>query len=209
MKMKICSKCNNQIPKELKICPNCGAKQRNKVVVGLCVFLVVMIAMVVALVFSKGTDNNSISNDLSQNNTSATKEITINDTSVVDDFECKIKEVNWYSPADFDLDLLQKEEGFEYIVVVLTEKNTTNDTENAPMVNILSADDKQCVSKPVLNLYKNQYKANFGATMANETAEAYFIYQIPSGAKSFKMQILSNSFGKSSECFVFDRDDIK
>ena len=137
------------------------------------------------------------------------KEKTIGDITIVDNFECQIMEVNWYSASDFNPAFLEPEEGFEYIVVVLSEKNTTNDTENAPALNLLSADGKECLNKAGLSLYKNQYKINFGATLAGSTAEAYFIYQIPTGAKSFKFQILSNGFGSSSDYIVFDRDDIQ
>ena len=137
-------------------------------------------------------------------------EIPITETTFVDDFECKIKEVNWYSPDDFGMDIVKKQDGFEYIVIVLSETNTTNDTKNAPALNLLSADGMQCMISPaVLRLYKNQYKINFGATMAQTTAESYFVYQIPSGSQSFKLQILSNGFGKNSKYIVFNRDDIK
>ena len=136
-------------------------------------------------------------------------EISINETTIVDDFECSIKEINWYSAKDFELDFVEKVKGYEYIVIVLTEKNTTSETENAPMFNVLSADGQDCIYIPVLSLYKNQYRINFGATMANTSADAYFIYQIPSGSQSFKLQIMSNGFGSDSEYFVFDRDDIK
>ena len=57
--------------------------------------------------------------------------------------------------------------------------------------------------------YKNQYKINFGATMAGATAKAYVIYQIPSGAETFKFQILSDGFGSNSDYIIFSRDDIQ
>ena len=141
--------------------------------------------------------------------TSNSKEKTIGDITIVDDFECQIKEVNWYSSSDFDPAFIVPEDGFEYIVLVLSEKNTTSETKNAPMLNLLSADNKECISKAGLSLYKNQYKMNFGATSAGATAEAYVIYQIQTGAESFKFQILSNGFGSSSDYIVFDRDDIQ
>ena len=145
----------------------------------------------------------------STTNSSAPEEKTIGDITIVDDFECQIKEVNWYSASDFDYDCIDPEEGFEYVVIVLSEKNTTNETKNAPMSSLLSADGKGCTSKIGLSLYKKQYKINFGATLAGTTAEAYVIYQIPSGAKSFKLQILSNGFGSNSDYIVFDRSDIQ
>ena len=146
---------------------------------------------------------------LTDANTTNNVEKTIGDITIVDDFECQIKEVNWYSASDFDYDCIESEEGFEYIVIVLSEKNTTNETQNAPMSNLLSADDKECVNKIGLSLYKKQYKMNFGATMACATAESYVIYQIPSGANSFKFQILSNGFASNSDYIVFDRGDIQ
>lgn len=149
------------------------------------------------------------STTLTDTNTTNNVEKTIGDITIVDDFECQIKEVNWYSASDFDYDCIESEEGFEYIVIVLSEKNTTNETANAPMLNLLSADDKSCTTKNALSLYKKQYKINFGATMAGSTAESYVIYQIPSGAKSFKFQILSNGFGSNSDYIVFDRGDIQ
>ena len=76
------------------------------------------------------------------------------------------------------------------------------------MLNILSADGQQCNTLSVLSLYKNQYKINFGATMANTAAEAHVIYKIPAGAESFKLQILSNGFGTNSEYVCFSRNDI-
>lgn len=152
------------------------------------------------------TTNSSTSEETKTPNN---KEKTIGDVTTVDNFECRIKEVNWYSASDFDFDCIQPEEGFEYIVMVLSEKNTTNETQNAPMINLLSADGKECTNKIGLSLYKKQYKLNFGATLAGATAEAYVIYQIPSGAKSFKFQILSNGFGSSSDYFVFSREDIQ
>lgn len=173
---------------------------------------------------SNGTPDNNSTTDASSNTTTDTSnntttdtspnsnELSINDIAIVDDFECSIKEINWYSPSDFDFDIfeaLEKEEGFEYIVIVLSEKNTTNDTKNAPMLNILSADGKQCNNLSILSLYKKQYKINFGATIANSTAEAYVIYKIPTGSQSFKLQILSNGFGSNSKYFVFERNDIK
>ena len=142
-------------------------------------------------------------------NTPNSQEKTIGDITYVDDFECQIKEVNWYSASDFDFDCINPEEGFEYIVIVLSEKNTTNETKNAPISNLLSADDKGCINKIGLSLYKKQYKINFGATLAGATAEAYVIYQIPSGAKSFKFQILSNGFGSNSDYIVFYRSNIQ
>ena len=117
--------------------------------------------------------------------------------------------MNWYSPSDFDFDVIEREDGFEYLVIVLSEKNTTDKTQNAPVSNILSADGKQCVNAPALSLYKKKYKINFGATLPNSTAEAYVIYKVPSGASSFKLQILSNSFGSASDYIVFSRADIK
>ena len=134
---------------------------------------------------------------------------SFNKITFVDNFECRLKEVNWYSPSDFDFDVVEHEEGFEYIVVVLSEKNTSNETQNAPMVNILAADGVQCVNVPVLSLYKKKYKINFGATLPNTTAEAYVLCKIPAGAKSFKLQILSNGFGTASDYIVFSRSDIK
>ena len=136
-------------------------------------------------------------------------EIPMNETTFVDNFECGIEEVNWYSSKDFDFDVVQKVKGFEYIVIVLSEKNTSGETANAPMLNLLSADGQQCITLPVASLYKKQYKINFGATMAGSTAYAYFVYQIPSGSKLFKLQILSNGFGENSKTIVFSRKDIK
>ena len=78
------------------------------------------------------------------------KEISISEFTTVDGFECQIKEVNWYSPSDFDFDVIQREDGFEYLVIVLSEKNTTDDTQNAPMTNALSADGKQCINLTAL-----------------------------------------------------------
>lgn len=144
------------------------------------------------------------SSDLSEN-----KEILINEITTVDGFECQIKEVNWYSPSDFDFDVIEREEGFEYLVIVLSEKNTTDDTQNAPFTSMLSADGKQCINLTALSLYKKKYKINFGATLPNSTAEAYIIYKVPSDASSFKLQILSNGFGSSSDYIVFSRADIK
>ena len=140
---------------------------------------------------------------------SENKEISINEITTVDGFECQIKEVNWYSPSNFDYDVIEREEGFEYLVIVLSEKNTTDGTQNAPFTSLLSADGKQCVNLPALSLYKKKYKINFGATLPNSTAEAYVIYKVPSGANSFKLQILSNGFGKASEYIVFSRSEIK
>ena len=137
------------------------------------------------------------------------KEISINEITTVDDFECQIKEVNWYSPADFDFDVIEREEGFEHLVIVLSEKNTTDETQNAPIASLLSADNKQCASLTALSLYKGKYKINFGATLPNSTAEAYVIYKVPAGASSFKLQILSNGFGSGSDYIVFSREDIK
>ena len=137
-------------------------------------------------------------------------EIPFSESTIVDGFECNIEEVNWYSSRDFDYDLVDREDGYEYIVIVLAEKNTTTDTENAPMLNILSADGQQCsLMPPILSLYKNKYKINFGATMADSTAYAYFIYQIPIESQSFKLQILSNGFGTNSKYIVFNRNDIQ
>ena len=79
------------------------------------------------------------------------KEISISEFTTVDGFECQIKEVNWYSPSDFDFDVIQREDGFEYLVIVLSEKNTTDDTQNAPMTNALSADGKQCINLTALS----------------------------------------------------------
>ena len=152
---------------------------------------------------SEDLDNESVAQ------TSDSNEKTIGDTTVVDGFECQIKEVNWYSSSDFDYDIIEKEDGYEYIVIVLSEKNTTDSTENAPMFSILSADGQQCTNKAGLSLYKNQYKINFGATMAGATAEAYVVYQIPSGAEEFKLQIMSNGFGSNSDYIFFERDDIQ
>ena len=91
-------------------------------------------------------------------------EIPMNETTFVDNFECGIEEVNWYSSKDFDFDVVQKVKGFEYIIIVLSEKNTSGETANAPMLNLLSADGQQCITLPVASLYKKQYKINFGAT---------------------------------------------
>lgn len=140
---------------------------------------------------------------------SGNKEISINENTTVDGFECQIKEVNWYSPSDFDYDVIEREEGFEYLVIVLSEKNTTADTQNAPVTSMLSADSKQCINLTALSLYKKKYKINFGATLPNSTAEAYVIYKVPSGANSFKLQILSNGLGSASDYIVFNRADIK
>lgn len=137
------------------------------------------------------------------------KEISISEFTTVDGFECQIKEVNWYSPSDFDFDVIQREDGFEYLVIVLSEKNTTDDTQNAPMTNALSADGKQCINLTALSLYKKKYKINFGATLPNTTAEAYVIYKVPSGASSFKLQIFSNGFGSAGDYIAFSREDIK
>ena len=163
-----------------------------------------------------GKSENNVSTDVSNNTTVDTSpksnEVSLNETVIVDDFECSIKEVNWYNPSDFDFDIfeaLEKEDGFEYIVIVLSEKNTTNETKNAPMLSILSADGKQCTNLSILSLYKKQYKVNFGATMANTTADAYGIYKIPSGSQTFKLQIMSNGFGSNSKYFVFDRKNIQ
>ena len=115
------------------------------------------------------------------------------DITIVDNFECQIKEVNWYVASDFDPAFLVPEEGFEYIVIVLSEKNTTDKTENAPSLNLLSADGQVCLNMVGLSLYKKQYKLNFGATLPDATAEAYVIYQIPVGAESFKLLLCSIS----------------
>ncbi|MBE6749815.1 MAG: hypothetical protein E7560_01450 [Ruminococcaceae bacterium] len=144
-----------------------------------------------------------------ESGSSENKEISINEITTVDGFECQIKEVNWYSPSDFDFDVIEREEGFEYLVIVLSEKNTTDDTQNAPVTSMLSADGKQCINLTALSLYKKKYKINFGATLPNSTAEAYVIYKVPSGASSFKLQILSNGFGSASDYIVFSRADIK
>ena len=90
-----------------------------------------------------------------------------------------------------------------------SEKNTNDETQNAPSTSILSADGEQCINLTVLSLYKGKYKINFGATLPNSTAESYVIYKVPLGASSFKLQILSNGFGNSSDYIVFSRDDIK
>ena len=145
----------------------------------------------------------------SSSDLSGSKEISINEITTVDSFECQIKEVNWYSPSDFNFDVIEREEGFEYLVIVLSEKNTTDETQNAPITSMLSADGKQCINLTALSLYKKKYKINFGATLPNSTAEAYVIYKVPSGASLFKLQILSNGFGSASDYIVFSRADIK
>ena len=177
--------------------------------------LILGLAMLMVLLCGCGESDVSTKTDetpISDNSlvTSANiKEITINDTTLVDGFECRIKEINWYSASDFDYDVVQAVSGFEYIVIVFSEKNTNSDTENAPMFSLLSADGVECTQLTALSLYKKQYKVNFGATMPDTTAEAYAIYQIPKGAESFKLQILSNGFGENSQFFVFTREDIK
>jgi len=164
-----------------------------------------VLLIVLLFTFCGCTDNDTnAESGLSKN-----KEISINEITTVDDFECQIKEVNWYAPSDFAFDVIEREDGFEYLVIVLSEKNTTDETQNAPVSNILSADGKQCVNVPVLSLYKKEYKINFGATLPNSTAEAYVIYKVPSGASSFKFQIFSNGFGSASDYIVFSRSDIK
>ena len=160
-------------------------------------------------IFSDTDNTENDSQATSDSESASIKEISINNFTIVDDFECQIKEVNWYSASDFDFDVIQQESGFEYIVIVLSERNTTNQTENAPMLNLLSADGKECSRKAGLSLYKNQYKINFGATMAGSTSESYVIYQIPAGAQSFKLQILSNGLGPGSDYIVFYRNDIQ
>ena len=144
-----------------------------------------------------------------ESGSSKNKEVSIKEITMVDNFECQIKEINWYSPSDFDFDVIEREDGFEYLVIVLSEKNTTDETQNAPAVSMLSADDAQCINLTALSLYKKKYKINFGATLPNATAEAYVIYKVPSGASSFKLQILSNGFGGASDYIVFSRADIK
>ncbi|MBR5451660.1 MAG: hypothetical protein IKV36_01560 [Clostridia bacterium] len=144
-----------------------------------------------------------------ESGSSKNKEVSIKEITMVDNFECQIKEINWYSPSDFDFDVIEREDGYEYLVIVLSEKNTTNETQNAPFTSILSADGKQCVNTPALSLYKKKYKINFGATLPDTAAEAYVIYKVPSGASSFKLQILSNGFGSASDYIVFSRADIK
>lgn len=169
-------------------------------------FLVLALCLVLCACSGSSTTTNTqetTGSEVSNN------EKTIGDITVVDHFECQIKEVNWYLGSDFDNDFIEPVEGFEYIVLVLAEKNTTNETANAPMLSLLSADGKGCTNKVGFSLYKKQYKANFGATMSGTIAEAYVIYQIPAGAQSFKLQILSNGFGSNSDYIVFDRDDIK
>ena len=161
------------------------------------------VALMLAIAFSMVTCAFASDISLGEN------EIPMNETTFVDDFECGIVEVNWYSSKDFDYDLVQKQKGFEYIVIVLSEKNTSSETANAPMLNLLSADGQQCINVPVLSLYKKQYKVNFGATMAGSTDYAYFIFQVPSGSKLFKLQVLSNGFGQHSKTIVFSRNDIQ
>lgn len=157
--------------------------------------------------FESDLSSDSLSDSVSD--LSVIKEISIDESTTVDGFECQIKEVNWYSPSDFDFDAIEHEEGFEYLVIVLSEKNTNDETQNAPSTSILSADGEQCINLTVFSLYKGKYKINFGATLPNSTAESYVIYKVPLGASSFKLQILSNGFGNSSDYIVFSRDDIK
>ena len=171
--------------------------------------LLLMLVLCLSLCACSGGSTTTNTEASTGSETSNSKEKTIGDITVVDNFECQIKEVNWYSGSDFDYDFIEPEDGFEYIVMVLAEKNTTNETENAPMLSLLSADGKGCINKVGLSLYKKQYKINFGATLPGTIAEAYVIYQIPAGAQSFKFQILSNGFGSNSDYIVFDRDDIK
>lgn len=147
--------------------------------------------------------------DYTEDGLSGNNEISINEITIVDGFECQIKEVNWYSPSDFDFDAIEREDGFEYLVIVLSEKNTSDETQNAPNTSILSADGEQCVNLAALSLYKKQYKINFGATLPNSIAESYVIYKVPSGANSFKLQVLSNGFGSPGDYIVFSRSDIK
>lgn len=174
----------------------------------------IVVCLALLLVFLCGCDapaqnSETPASNNSSSSTSNSNEISIDESAMVDGFECRIKEINWYSASDFDYDVIQKEDGYEYIVIVLSEKNTNSNTENAPMLSLLSADGVECLNQSALSLYKKQYKINFGATMADTTAEAYVIYKIPAGAESFKLQILSNGFGESSKYFVFTRDDIK
>jgi len=172
---------------------------------------VLSVLVLFALCSCTHTESGSSENNENSTNeiTTENNEISINEITTVDDFECQIKEVNWYSPSDFDFDVIEREEGFEYLVIVLSEKNTTAETQNAPITSMLSADGKQCVNLTALSLYKKKYKINFGATLPNSIAEAYVIYKVPAGANSFKLQILSNGFGSASEYIVFSRTDIK
>lgn len=163
--------------------------------------LLAVLSIILLFTLCSCTDTESASSE--------NKEISINEITTVDGFECQIKEVNWYSPSDFDFDVIEREEGFEYLVIVLSEKNTTDDTQNAPITSMLSADGKQCINLTALSLYKKKYKINFGATLPNSTAEAYVIYKVPSGSSSFKLQILSNGFGSDSDYIAFSREDIK
>lgn len=167
--------------------------------------LSVVLLIVILFTFCScvGDNTNTVSGS------SEKKELSINEITMVDDFECKVKEINWYSPSDFDFDIIEREEGFEYLVIVLSEKNTTDDTQNAPMTSMLSADGEQCINLTALSLYKKKYKINFGATLPKSTAEAYVIYKIPANASSFKLQILSNGLGNASDYIVFSRADIK
>lgn len=136
-------------------------------------------------------------------------EISIDESTIVDNFECRVKELNWYSASDFDYDCVDREEGYEYLVIVLSEKNMTDETKNAPMVSLLSADGHECINTAALSLYKKKYKINFGATMPYTTADAYVIYKVPTGAQKFKLQIMSNGFGSNGKYIVFNRTDIK
>lgn len=168
-----------------------------------------MLALVMCLSLCACDDSGTTEANTQTSTGAESKGKGIGDITIVDDFECKIKEVNWYSSSDFNPAFITPEEEFEYIVIVLSEKNTTNETKNAPMLNLLSADGKECISKAGLSLYKKQYKINFGATMPDSTAEAYVVYQIPNGTEHFKFQILSNGFGSNSDYIVFNRDEIR
>ena len=168
------------------------------------IFVIILLFSLCSCTYIESDLSSDSASDLSEN-----KEISINEITTVDGFECQIKEVNWYSPSDFEFDVIEREEGFEYLVIVLSEKNTNDDTRNAPSTSILSADGEQCINLIALSLYKGKYKINFGATLPDSTAEAYVIYKIPSGASSFKLQILSDGFGNSSDYIVFSREDIK
>jgi len=219
-----CKECGRRVEDDKQtIQHNNNVKEKKKLGCGtqIAIFIIIILIAFFVIIVAGGilsNDNNTKTSDSAiekteenvnvGNNTDGI-ELTIGDTTIVDDFECQIKEVNWYSSSDFDYDIIDREDGYEYIVIVLSEKNTTDSTENAPMFSILSADGQQCTNKAGLSLYKNQYKINFGATMAGATAEAYVIYQIPSGAETFKLQIMSNGFGANSEYIFFERDDIQ
>lgn len=233
-----CKNCGKEILEESQFCEFCGfnqiqngnykgAKKKKNIstIIGMsCSILIILMALLIIIAaLQLDSGETKVGNETSISDVSSeekngepdsedktvNKKLTIGDITHIDNFDCKIKEVNWYSAGDFDYDCVDHEEGFEYIVILLSETNTTDDTENAPMLSMLSADGKQCLNITALSLYKKKYKINFGATMPQSEAEAYVIYKIPEGSSSFELQFLSNGFGKSSDYIAFSRNDIK